>query len=356
MNAAELGGSSVGDRSFVYISKGVLPEVAREVRKLGHQRRERRPGRRAGVPERLARRERHRVRELQRHGLAGLELALDKRLTGTAGKDTYERGRMGQAIPGGYSKETPGAAGRLGHAHAAVGRPVPGAGGARRAGRRHRRGLGLADRADAKTGEIYALADSNTVDPNHPGDWRAARCPARSRTCSSRARPARSSRCRRSSTTTSRPRCRSGQVPYAVLARRQGDVPRLARARPAAPDHHRCPRGVLEHGHRHDRPEPAGADAVRLPGEVRLRRQDRHRDAGGVAGILHPVDTWQRRDKFAVLFGQSRVGDRDPGHTGVRDDRQRRRAGAAAHHQGLDVPGRHVHAVRAHHDAGGLAR
>ena len=34
MNAAELGGALVGDRQFVYIRKGVLPEVAREIRKL----------------------------------------------------------------------------------------------------------------------------------------------------------------------------------------------------------------------------------------------------------------------------------------------------------------------------------
>ena len=26
---------------------------------------------------------------------------------------------------------------------------------------------------------------------------------------------------------------------------------------------------------------------------------------GESVGILHPVDSWQRRDKFAVLFGQS---------------------------------------------------
>ena len=66
MNAAELGGTLVGDRQFVYIRKGVLPEVAREVRKLGLQRRQRRPGRRARLPERHARRERHRLRQLQR--------------------------------------------------------------------------------------------------------------------------------------------------------------------------------------------------------------------------------------------------------------------------------------------------
>ena len=68
--------------------------------------------------------------------------------------------------------------------------------------------------------------------------------------------------------------------------------------------------------------------------------------SGESKGILHPVDTWQRRDKFAVLFGQARVRDRAAGHAGLRDDRQRRGARAAAHHQGLDVAGRHLHPDR----------
>ena len=107
MNAAELGGMLVGDRQFVYIRKGVLPQVAREVRKLGL----------SGVNvDRVAERV-YPNNSLAGNvvgfvnsngvGLAGLEASLDDRLTGTAGSETYERGRKGQAIPGGYSQDTP---------------------------------------------------------------------------------------------------------------------------------------------------------------------------------------------------------------------------------------------------------
>ena len=66
---------------------------------------------------------------------------------------------------------------------------------------------------------------------------------------------------------------------------------------------------------------------------------------GESVGILHPVDTWQRRDKFAVLFGQSLSVTAlqatqvfaTIANGGVRV--------AAAHHQGLDLPGRHLHPV-----------
>jgi cell division protein FtsI (penicillin-binding protein 3) len=170
MNAAELGGTLVGDRKFVYIRKGVLPEVAREIRKLGIN----------GVNvDRVAERV-YPNNTLAGNvigfvnsngvGLAGLEASLDERLTGTAGSETYERGRKGQAIPGGYTEETPARQGDSVQltiksdvqwkAQSALDAQVAASGS----------DSGSLIVLDTKTGEIYALADSGSVDPNHPGE------------------------------------------------------------------------------------------------------------------------------------------------------------------------------------------
>ncbi|WP_456825232.1 peptidoglycan D,D-transpeptidase FtsI family protein [Cellulomonas sp. P5_E12] len=170
MNAAELGGTLVGDRSFVYIRKGVLPEVAREIRKLGIN----------GVNvDRVAERV-YPNNTLAGNvigfvnsngvGLAGLEASLDPRLTGTAGSEVYERGRKGQAIPGGYTKDTPARQGDSVQltiksdiqwkAQSALDAQVAATGS----------DSGSLIVLDSTTGEIYALADSGSVDPNHPGE------------------------------------------------------------------------------------------------------------------------------------------------------------------------------------------
>ena len=305
MNVAELGGQLVGDRGFVYIKKGVLPDVAREVRKLGL------PGVNVDrVAERVYPNGTLAGNVLgfvnsNGTGLAGLELAFDKRLTGTAGKDTYERGRMGQAIPGGYSKETPARQGdsvRLTirsdvqyRAQAALNAQVAATGA----------DSGSLIAMDVKSGEIYALADSNSVDPNHPGDWRGG---SLSSAISDVFEPGSTGKVITMSaildnhvaTPTSQ-----FQVPYEYSPdgketfhdSHEHGVENLTLAGILAESSNT---GTVMVGQnlpvqtRFDYFKKFGFGAktgIEMPGES--------------VGILHPVDTWQRRDKFAVLFGQS---------------------------------------------------
>ena len=169
-------------------------------------------------------------------GLAGLEASLDERLHrhGRAARRTRAAAR---------ARRSPAATRRTPRRRRATvqltlmsRRAVEGAGGARRAGRRHRvRTPGSLIVMDAKTGEIYALADSGTRRPQRPGRL-AGRLAvaARSPTCSSPARPARSSRWRPSSRTASPTPHVAVPGAVHVLAGRQRDVQGLARARGAA--------------------------------------------------------------------------------------------------------------------------
>ena len=228
MNAAELGGKLVGDRGFVYIKKGVLPDVAREVRKLGL------PG--VNV-DRVA------ERVYPNGTLAGNVLGfVNSNGIGPGGPRARARqaadrdGRQGdvRARPDGSGdprrvlQGDTGAAGRLGHAHPQVRRAVPGAGGAERAGGGHGRGLGLAHRdgrQDAARSTRWPTRTASTRTTRATG--RAARCRAPSRTCSSPARPARSSRCRPSWTTTWPRRRRSSRCRTSThrTARRRSTTP-----------------------------------------------------------------------------------------------------------------------------------
>ncbi len=102
-------------------------------------------------------------------GLAGLEYEFEDELLGTSGSLTYERGGGGVVIPTGVRAETPAVPGldvvttidrdlqwqvqeRIDTAVADTGSE-----------------WGVVIVMDVHTGEIYVLADSSTVDPNHPG-------------------------------------------------------------------------------------------------------------------------------------------------------------------------------------------
>ncbi|WP_426595352.1 peptidoglycan D,D-transpeptidase FtsI family protein [Cellulomonas sp. McL0617] len=305
MNAAELGGKLVGDRGFVYIKKGVLPDVAREVRKLGL------PGVNVDrVAERVYPNGNLAGNVLgfvnsNGAGLAGLELSLDKRLTGTAGSETYERGRMGQAIPGGYDKETPARQGDSVmltlksdvqyRAQAALDAQVAATGA----------DSGSLVAMDTKTGDVYALADSNSVDPNHPGDSKSG---SLSSAISDVFEPGSTGKVITMSaildnhvaTPTSQ-----FQVPYAY-----------------SPDGKETFHDSHEHGVENLTltgilAESSNSGTVmvgqNLPVQTRFDYLQKFGFGaktgielpGESVGILHPVSSWERRDKFAVLFGQS---------------------------------------------------
>ncbi|GEL99697.1 peptidoglycan D,D-transpeptidase FtsI family protein [Cellulomonas terrae] len=304
MNPAELGGALVGDRKFVYIRKDVLPQVARDIRKLGL----------SGVNvDRVAERV-YPNGTLAGNvigfvnssgvGLAGLEASLDDRLTGTPGQEIYERGRKGQAIPGGYSEITPATQGDTVQltllsdvqwkAQSALDAQVAATGSS----------SGSLIVMDTKTGEVYALADSGSVDPNHPGEASGSLSSAVSDVFEPGS---------------------TGKVitMAAILDNKiadpytQWEVPYTY-----SPDGKETFKDSHEHGLLRLTTTGVLAESSntgtvmigqQLPVQTRYDYLAKFgfgsltgiEMSGESKGILHPVDSWQRRDKFAVLFGQA---------------------------------------------------
>lgn len=169
MQRAELGGLIVGDRPFKYLVKGVLPSVAREVRAL------RLPGINVDkVADRVYPNGNVAGSIIgfvnsSGVGLEGLELALDDRLEGTPGVETYERGAKGQPVPGGFAQDTPAETGDSVQltldadiqwkAQDLLDAQVD----------KTKADSGSIVVEDVTTGEILAIADSGARDPNNPG-------------------------------------------------------------------------------------------------------------------------------------------------------------------------------------------
>ncbi|NMR20613.1 penicillin-binding protein 2 [Cellulomonas fimi] len=169
LDPAELGAQLNGDTTYVVLKREVLPEVWRAIRDL----------RIAGingdmVPQRVYPAGNvggNVIGFVNRDGVGqeGLEGALDESLTGTDGLYRYERGLGGQEIPGGQREETPAVPGedvRLTilrdlqwKAQDELDKTVAATGA----------DSGALVAIDIPTGEILALADSGTVDPNDPG-------------------------------------------------------------------------------------------------------------------------------------------------------------------------------------------
>lgn len=107
-------------------------------------------------------------------GLAGIEQEFEDLLMGTPGSTTYERSRFGTVIPTGVRSDTPAVPGT--DVQLTIDRDIQYA--AQQLVAEHLARTG-GSRAvvvvqDVLTGEIYALVDSGSVDPNHPGDTPAA--------------------------------------------------------------------------------------------------------------------------------------------------------------------------------------
>ena len=102
-------------------------------------------------------------------GLGGLEFAFQDELMGKPGSETYESGGSGTLIPTGVHQETAAVPGKTlvtsldrdiqWYAQQRVAKVLSDTGASR----------ATVVVSDAKTGEVYALADSNSVDPNDPG-------------------------------------------------------------------------------------------------------------------------------------------------------------------------------------------
>lgn len=170
MDKPELGGLLVGEKGFKVLKKGVLPQVAREIRAL------KLPGINVDVvadrtyPNGALAGNVIGFVNSAGAGLEGLEASLDDKLKGTPGEEVYEGGANGQAVPGGYNQDTPAKSGSS--VRLTMDSDI------------QFRAEDALDDAIAKTGAdsgtvvveevgtsaILALADSGTRDPNNPGD------------------------------------------------------------------------------------------------------------------------------------------------------------------------------------------
>ncbi|QPK94421.1 penicillin-binding protein 2 [Actinomyces sp. zg-332] len=176
VDEAQLGGKMIGDSSFTYLVKDVSPQTWRKIKALGIY----------GIePEKVSKREYPNKNTAgniigfvgsENKGLAGLELTQNKLLTGKAGKGMVEIGPTGEVIPDGLEKVVEDVPGKnirttvridLQHqAEEAINEAVKSTGAE----------WGSAIVMEVGTGSVLAMADSNAVDPEHPG-----RTPAKDR-------------------------------------------------------------------------------------------------------------------------------------------------------------------------------
>lgn len=168
----------LGEDQFVYLDKGVSPEVYEQVMELG-------------LPGVTGERTTDRLYPegttagnivgfvgAEGYGQAGLEQVFDEVLSGRPGQETYERGARGQRIPTGRDELVPAVPGQdvrltidgdLQYmAQAALDEQVRATGAQ----------WGVVEVVDVRTGEILVLADSATPDPNHPEGAEASRAVA----------------------------------------------------------------------------------------------------------------------------------------------------------------------------------
>lgn len=168
MDEAELAADYTGTRKFKYIKKQVLPEVWDAIKALGiHGIYATEVSERVYPSGTIAGNVLGFVGS-DSEGQAGVELSLNSTLQGTPGSATYERGRTGHVIPAGNETTTAPAAGS--DVELTIVRDIQyvaqksldtqvkkyGASG------------GSVIVTDTKTGAVYALAESGSIDPNNP--------------------------------------------------------------------------------------------------------------------------------------------------------------------------------------------
>jgi len=297
-----LGADLLGDRGFVYLAKGVAPEVYKEVMALGI----------SGIS---GERTTQRVYPsgttagnivgftgTDGYGLAGIEQAYNSVLEGTSGKETYEQGARGQRIPAGDDSLVPAVPGR--DVQLTIDRDVQYISQQAIDAQVAKTGAQWAtvEVYDVTTGEILALADSGTVDPNQPKNGDPSRAAAVVYEPGSTAKVISVAEILEQGIATPTSQY---EVPY------QYTVPNGQTYK----DSHEHPTlkltlaGILAESSntgtvmvgqnvpkqvRYDYLAKFGlgtTTGVGLPGES--------------SGILHPVDSWDGRSEYAVLFGQA---------------------------------------------------
>ena len=168
VDPAELGGKMIGNSTFKYLVKNISPQTWRKIKALEIQ----------GIePEKITKRQYPSNNTAgnvigfvgsDNKGLAGLELTKNKYLTGKSGKGWVEIGPTGETIPNGVDKiikDIPGSDVRttlridLQHeAEEAINEAV----------KSTNAQWGTATVMQVGTGAVLALADSDSVDPQHP--------------------------------------------------------------------------------------------------------------------------------------------------------------------------------------------
>jgi cell division protein FtsI (penicillin-binding protein 3) len=174
LDEAELGAKLVGDSTWVYIAKDVTPEVwelveAEDISGVQPESVSERIYPNGAIAGNIIGFVGGSDEGPGTTGLAGLELAFQDTLTGTPGSITYESGGNGTLIPTGVHEETAPVPGKTvvttfdrdiqWYAQQRVAEALSNSGASR----------ATVVVSDAKTGEIYALVDSHSVDPNDPG-------------------------------------------------------------------------------------------------------------------------------------------------------------------------------------------
>lgn len=305
VSEAELTALFTGDKMFQYVKKGVLPEVWNAVSAL----------RIAGI---YADETSERVYPAgtvggnlvgfvggEGVGLAGIESVFDEPLTGVSGSRTYERARSGHVIPAGKKSSVeakPGASIAL-----TMDRDIQYV--AERALAKQIKDFGASGGSvtvmDSRTGAIYAMAESGTVDPNNPSKSPSAGLASRS------------------VSDVFEPGSTAKVVTVAAVLETGLATPKT---RYKVPDRYTTPNGQSfkdSHDHEKMRWTLTGIlsnssntgtliAAEELPLQVRydfLRKfgfgeRAGIELAGESAGILHPVEKWDGRTRHAVLFGQ----------------------------------------------------
>lgn len=174
MSESELAAKLVGDKKYAYVVKNITPEMRATIKAEGITGLEFEPTSERIYPNGAiggniigfmgGREDKPGI-----WGLAGVEMAYEDLLMGEPGSTTYEKSRYGTVIPTGVKSDTPAVPGT--EIQLTIDRDIQYQAQAildkhlRNTGARQ----GVVVVSDAKTGEILALADSYSVDPNNPG-------------------------------------------------------------------------------------------------------------------------------------------------------------------------------------------
>ena len=175
---AELGARLVGTRPFVYLARGVTPEVHQAVMDLR-------------IPGIYAERTTERLYPAdttagnvvgfvgaEGHGMTGLEQVYEDVLSGVAGSHTYERGNNGEQIPTGAEELVPAVPGRSIELTIASDLQYMAQKACDDAVIRTGAEWCVVEVQDVSTGEILVLADSGSIDPNRPANASPSRAVA----------------------------------------------------------------------------------------------------------------------------------------------------------------------------------